>query len=45
MAGATSDGMAPCACAANFQLNAANDGCEGKTQTKNTKYLQLMIYN
>ena len=44
-AGATSDGTAPCACAANFQVNDANDACEGKSQTKSTKYLQLMNYN
>ena len=26
-----SDGIGPCACAANFQLNAAGDACEGKS--------------
>ena len=36
--GATSDGMAPCACAVDEQLNDSGNACERKSQTKSTNY-------
>ena len=41
--GATSDGTAACACAANFQVDTAGTACEGKSQGISNDTRQLII--